>query len=93
MLRVEGTLNVYVLVSVGLSVWGFAAVHRQFIFKGDTSTHAQGTDLEGGLVERIRARRHCGPLCSKLVAAVSGSICIAVVSVSVGVIVLSKELL
>ena len=49
MLRVEGTLNVYVLVSVGLSVWGFAAVHRQFIFKGDTSTHAQGTDLgEGG---------------------------------------------
>jgi len=28
-------------------------------------------------------RRHCGPLCSKLVAAVSGSICIAVVRVSV----------
>ena len=31
------------------------------------------------------------PLCSKLVAAVSGSICIAVVSVSVGVIVLSEQ--
>jgi len=35
--------------------------------------------------------RHCGPLCSKLVAAVSGSICIAVVSVRVGVIVLSEQ--
>jgi len=34
----------------------------------------------GGLVERVWIRRHYGPLCSKLVAAVSGSICIAVVS-------------
>jgi len=45
-----------------------------FLYKGDTSTHAQGTDL-GGLVERVKVRRHYGPLCSKLVAAVSGSIC------------------
>jgi len=42
------------------------------------------------VVERARVRRHDGPLCSKLVAAISSSICIAVVSVSgVGVIVLS----
>jgi len=48
------------------------------------STHAQGTDLGGGggggggggVVERVRARRHCAPLRSKLVAAVSGSICV-----------------
>jgi len=65
--------------------------HRRFIIKGDTSTHAQGTDLGGGLVERVNVRRHCAPLCSKLVAAVSGSICIAVVSVSVCVIVLSEQ--
>jgi len=26
----------------------------------------------GGLVEQVRIRRQCGPLCSKLVAAVSG---------------------
>jgi len=26
------------------------------LYKGDTSTHAQGTDLEGGLVERPRVR-------------------------------------
>jgi len=59
--------------------------------RGDASTHAQGTDLGGSLVERVRVRRHCAPLCSKLVAAVSGSICIAVASVSVGVIVLSES--
>jgi len=55
--------------------------HRRFIIKGDTSTHAQGTETDlgvgGGLVERVKVRRHCGPLCSKLVAAIrliSGSI-------------------
>jgi len=45
----------------------------------------------GGLVERVRVRRHCGPLCSKLVAAISSSICIAVVSVS-GVSVIDRRL-
>jgi len=46
----------------------------------------------GGLDERVRVRRHCGPLCSNLVAAVSSSICITVVRVSgVGVIVLSEQ--
>jgi len=47
----------------------------------------------GGLRERARVRRHYGPLCSTLAAANSGSICIAVVLVSVsgGVIVLSSE--
>ena len=33
----------------------------------------RGNWSRGGLVERVRIRRHCGPLCSKLVAAVSGS--------------------
>ena len=33
---------------------------------------------EGGLSQRARVRRHCGPLCSTLVAARSSSICIAV---------------
>jgi len=33
----------------------------------------RGNRSRGGLVERVRIRRHCGPLCSKLVAAVSGS--------------------
>jgi len=48
----------------------------------------------GGLSERARVRRHYGPLCSTLVDAKSGSICIAVglVSVSGGVIVLSERL-
>jgi len=55
-----------------------------------TRAHAQSGLICGGLVERVRIRRHCGLLCSKLVAAVSGRICIAVVvSVSVGVVVLS----
>jgi len=67
-------------------------IRRRFIFKEDTRLHAHGTDLGGGLVERLRVRRHCGPLCSKLVAAVSSSICISVVSVSgVGIIVLSEQ--
>jgi len=46
------------------------------------------------LSERARVRRHYGPLCSTLVAAKSGSICIAVVLVSVsgGVIVLGDHL-
>jgi len=35
-----------------------------------------GNWSRGGLVERVRVKRHCGPLCAKLVAAVSGSICI-----------------
>jgi len=43
-----------------------AHTHRELIYRG-------------GLVEQPRVRRHCGPLCSKLVAAISGSICIAVV--------------
>jgi len=34
------------------------------------------------LSERARVRRHYAPLCSKLVAAKSGSICIAVILVS-----------
>ena len=43
--------------------------------------------------ERARVRRHYGLLCSMFVATKSGSICIAVVLVSVsgGVIVLSSE--
>jgi len=43
------------------------------------------------LSERARVKRHYAPLCSTLVAAKSGSICIAVVLVSIsgGVIVLS----
>jgi len=45
-------------------------------YKRDTRTHAPGTDLGGGLVERVRVRRHWGLLCSKRVAAVSCSICI-----------------
>jgi len=52
----------------------------------------RGNWSRGGPVERVRIRRHCGPLCSKLVAAISGSICIAVVvSVSVGVVVFSEQ--
>jgi len=51
--------------------------HRRFIYKGDTSTQAEGTDPRGGLSKRARARRHYGPLCSMLVAAKSGGICIA----------------
>jgi len=69
------------------------SLHRRFIYNRDTSTHAEGTDLTGGLSEEERVRRHYAPLCSTLVAAKSGSICIAVVLVSVsgGVIVLSGE--
>jgi len=34
MLRVEGTLYLYVLFSVGLSVWGFAAVRsKELLFR------------------------------------------------------------
>jgi len=33
----------------------------------------RGNWSRGGLVERVRIRRHCGPLCSKLIATVSGS--------------------
>jgi len=32
------------------------------MYKGDTSTHAEGTDPRGGLSERARVRRHYGPL-------------------------------
>ena len=44
--------------------------------------HAEGTDSKGGLSERAKVMRHCDPLCPTLVATESGSICIAVVSVS-----------
>jgi len=57
------------------------SIHRRFIYKGithtHTHTHAEGTDPTGGLSERGRVRRHYGLLCSTLVAAKSGSICIA----------------
>jgi len=36
--------------------------HRRFIYEGDTSTLAEGTDPRGGLSERGRVRRHYGPL-------------------------------
>jgi len=49
-------------------------IHRRFIYKEHTSTHAEGTDLGGGQVERVEIRRHCGPLCSKLVAAAASAI-------------------
>jgi len=68
--------------------------HRRFIYKGDTSTHAEGTDPRVALSERARVRRHYAPpLCLTLVAAKSGRICIAVVLINVsgGVIVLSSE--
>jgi len=48
--------------------------HRRFIYKGDTSTHVEGTGPRGALSERAKVRRHYGPLCSTLVAAKSGSI-------------------
>ena len=57
----------------------------------DTSTHAEGTDLGGGTSRASKDQEARGPLCSKLVAAVSGIICIAVVSASSGVIVLSEQ--
>ena len=45
-----------------------------------TRAHTHRELILGGAIERVRVRRHYGPLCSKLVAAVSGSICIAVLS-------------
>jgi len=33
----------------------------RFIYKGDTSTHAEGTDPRGGLGKRARVRRHYDP--------------------------------
>jgi len=50
----------------------------------------RGNGSRGGLVERARIRRHCGPLCSKLIAAVSGSIYVAVVSVVGGVFTFTR---
>jgi len=47
--------------------------------KGDTSTHAEGIDPKGVSSERAWVKRHYAPLCSTLVAAKSGSICIVVV--------------
>jgi len=59
-------------------------VHRRFVYHERTSPHAEGTDPRRGLSERAGVRRHCGLLCSKLVAAESDTICIAVVSVYKG---------
>jgi len=56
---------------------------HELIYKEHTSTHAEGTDPRGGFSERVGVGRHCAPLCVTLVAAKSGSICIAVVLVSV----------
>jgi len=47
--------------------------HRRFIIQRGHMHTRRGNWSRGGLVERVRIRRHCGPLCSKLVAAVSGS--------------------
>jgi len=53
--------------------------HWRFIIQSGHEHTRTGNWSRGGLVERPRVRRHCGSLCSKLVAAISGSICIAVV--------------
>jgi len=63
--------------------WNKTSVtHRRFIQQRGHEHTRTWNWSRGGLVERVRVGRHCGPLCSKLVAAVGGSICIAVVSVS-----------
>jgi len=46
---------------------------RWFIIQRGHEHTRRGNWSRGGLVERARIRRHCGPLCSKLAAAVSGS--------------------
>ena len=40
-----------------------------FSYKGDTSTHAQGTDLGGGASRASKGQEAPWPQCSKLVAA------------------------
>jgi len=68
-------------------------IHRRLIFMKSTRAHTQQELIcLGGLERASGVRRHCGPLCLTLVAAKSGSICIAVVSVSGEVIVLSERL-
>jgi len=57
----------------------YIIIHRRFIYKGNRSTHAEGTDPRGGLSERAKVRRHYGPLCPTLIAAKSGSICVAII--------------
>jgi len=52
----------------------YSTGHRRFIYKADSSTHAEGTDPRDGLSERARVRRHYAPLRSTLVAANSSSI-------------------
>jgi len=70
----DGTPSARVLpIQVAAHTW-YIYIHRRFIYKGDTSQHAEGTDPSGGLSERARVRRHYGPLCSALVAANSGSL-------------------
>jgi len=39
-----------------------ASVRRRFIYKGDTSTHADGNDPKGGMSKGARVRRHWGSL-------------------------------
>ena len=66
-----------------LAVTGLGlSLDRRFIIQRGHEHTRTGNRSRGGLVERPRVRRHGGPLCSKLVAAISGSTCIAVDSVS-----------
>jgi len=59
-----------------------------------TRAHTQKELIQGGgggrLSERARVRRHYNPLCSTLVAAKNGSVCIAVVLVSLYIYVSIK---
>ena len=59
--------------------------HRQTVYiqRGHEHTRRRNSSEGGVLSKRARVRRYYGPLCSTLVAAKSGSICITVVLVSV----------
>jgi len=60
----------------------WSPMNKRFIMHRTHEHTRRGNWSRGGLVERVRIRRHCGPLCSEPVAAVSGSIWIAVVSIT-----------
>jgi len=57
--------------------------HGRYLYKGDKRTHAAETEPGGGWASERGSGGTYGPLYSTLVAAKSGSICIAVVLVSV----------